>query len=127
MNDPYEDTNLYHSQKPEHMNAKTELYDLIPTYMSKARLRPTFISSRPDCYASWRFADFTIVPWVNVENNKLHYCDSMSNDDDLYSQSFPTISPSKGFPTLHPFGSPPKDTFPGGGDPPPDPPGLPKK
>ena len=35
--DPYETTNLYYSEEQEHVDARTELYALLPSYEDKAR------------------------------------------------------------------------------------------
>lgn len=42
--DPYETTNLYYSEVQEHVDAKTELYNLLPGYEANARCESECVS-----------------------------------------------------------------------------------
>lgn len=95
INDPYEDTNLYSSSKSEHISAKEELYNLIPDYMSKARVKESYLSDYTLVHASWRFANWTVVPWVDVTSETPVLCDFSNNDDDMALDNFPTTSPAR--------------------------------
>lgn len=67
INDPYEYVNLYNSTHPSHIQAKSELYNLLPDVMMNSKHEVSNSDKiNKEMYSVWRRHGYKILPWAKT-------------------------------------------------------------